>query len=59
MYHQFFFTTNRLRQQLTKSQFFQSLTLQRLVVVAADIHCVLSEYATQKNFTGMFSEDEY
>jgi hypothetical protein len=58
-YHQFLFTANSLGRQLTTSQFFQPLTPQTLVLVAAAIHCVLSEYATGKKVTVMFSQDEY
>jgi hypothetical protein len=59
IYHQFFFTANGLGQQPTTSQFFQSLTPQTLALVAAAIHCALSEYATGKKVTVMFSQDEY
>ena len=59
IYHQFFFTANSLGQQPTTSQFFQPLTLQTLALVAAAIHCALSEYATGKKATVMFSQDEY
>jgi len=43
IYHQFFFTTNNLGQQLTTSQFFQLLAPQTLALVAAAIHSVPSE----------------
>jgi len=59
IYHQYFFTTNSLGQQPTTSQFFQPLTPQTLALVAAAIRCALSEYATGKNVTVMFSQDEY
>jgi hypothetical protein len=59
IYHQFFFTTNSLGRQPTTSRFFQPLTPQTLVHVAAAIHCVLSEYATVKKVTVMISQDEY
>jgi hypothetical protein len=59
IYHQFFFTANSLGRQPTTSQFFQPLTPQTLALVAAAIHCVLSEYATGKKVTVMFSQDEY
>ena len=59
IYHQFFFTANNLGLQLTTSQFFQSLTPQMLALVATAIHCALSEYATGKKVTVMFSQDEY
>jgi len=41
------------------SQFFQPVTPQTLALVAAAIHCPLSEYATGKKITVMFSQDEY
>jgi len=59
IYHQFFFTANSLGRQPTTSQFFQPLTLQTLALVAAAIHCALSEYATGRKVTVMFSHDEY
>jgi len=59
IYHQFFFTANSLGRQPTTSQFFQPLTLQRLALVAAAIHCALSQYGTAKKVTVMFSQDEY
>jgi len=59
IYHQFFFTTNRLGRQPTTSQFFQPLTLQILVLVALAIHCALSEYATGKKVTVVYSQDAY
>jgi hypothetical protein len=59
IYHQFFFTTNSLGQQPTTSQFFQSLTPQTLTLVATAMHCALSEYATGKKVTVMFSQDTY
>jgi len=59
IYHQIFFTANSLGRQLTASQFFQLLTPQTLALVAAAIHCALSEYATGKKVTVMFSQDEY
>jgi len=46
IYHQCFFTANILGRQPTTSQFFQPLTPQTLVLVAAAIHCAWSEYAT-------------
>jgi len=58
-YNQFFFTANSSGRQPTTSQFFQPLTPQTLALVAAAIHCVLSEYATGKKVTLMFSQDEY
>jgi ureidoglycolate hydrolase len=59
VYHQFFFTANSLERQPTTSQFFKPLTPQTLALVAAAIHCALSEYATGKKVTVMFSQDEY
>jgi len=59
IYHRFFFTANSLGQQPTTSQFFQPLTPQILALVAAAIHCALSEYATGKKVTVMISQDEY
>ena len=59
IYHQFIFTANSLGQQPTTSQFFQPLTPQTLALVATAIHCVLSQYATGKKITIMFSQDEY
>jgi len=59
IHNQLFFTANSLGQQPTTSQFFQPLTLQMLELVAAAICCALSEYATGKKVTGMFSQDEY
>jgi hypothetical protein len=59
IYHQFFLTTNSLGQQPTTSQFFQPLTPQTLALVATAIHYALSEYATGKMVTVMFSQDEY
>jgi hypothetical protein len=44
--HQFFFLANILGRQPMTSQYFQLLALQTLTLVAAAIHCVLSEYAT-------------
>jgi len=58
IYHQFFFTANSLGRQPTTSQFFQPLAPQTLALVAAAIHCALSEYATGKKVTVMFSQDE-
>ena len=58
-YHQFFFTTNSLGRQPTTSKFIQPLTPQTLALVAAAIHCALSESATGKKVTVMFSQDEY
>jgi len=59
IYHQFFITANSLGQQLTTSLFFQPHALQPLALVAAAIHCVLSEYTTGKRVTVLFSQDEY
>jgi len=59
IYHQFFFTANSLGRQPTTSQYFQPLAPQPLVLIAAAIHCALSEYASGKKATVMFSQDEY
>jgi hypothetical protein len=59
IYHQFFFTANSLGCQPTTSQYFQPLVPQTLALVAAAIHCALSEYASGKKATVMFSQDEY
>jgi len=59
IYHQFVFTANSLGRQPTTSQYVQPLVPQTLVLVAAAIHCVLSEYAPGKTATVMFSQDEY
>jgi hypothetical protein len=59
IYHEFFFTANSLGRQPTTSQFFQPLASQTLALVAAAIPCALSEYATGKKVTVMFSQDEY
>jgi len=59
MYHQFFFMANSLGRLPTTSQYFQPLAPQTLALVAAAIHCVLSEYAGGKKATVMFSQDEY
>ena len=57
--HQFFFIANSLGRQPTTSQFVQPLTPQTLALVAAAIHCALSQYATGKKVTVMCSQDEY
>jgi len=59
IYHQFLFTANSLGRQPTTSQIFQSLTPHTLALVATAIHCALSEYATGKKVTVMFSQDGY
>jgi len=59
IYYQYFFTANSFGRQPTTSQFFQPLAPQLLALVAAAIHCALSEYATGKKVTVMFSQDEY
>jgi len=59
IYHQCFFTANSLGRQPTTLQFFQPLTPQTLALVAAVIHCALSEYATGIKVTVLFSQDEY
>jgi len=59
IYHQFVFTANSLGWQPTTSLCFQPLTPQTLALLAATIHCALSEYATGKKVAVMFSQDEY
>jgi hypothetical protein len=59
IYPQFFFTANCLGRQPATPQFFQPLALQTLALVAAAIHCALSENATGKTVTVMCSQDEY
>jgi len=59
IYHQFFFTANSFGRQPTTSQDFQPLAPQTLALVAAAIHCALSEYAGGKKATVMFSQDVY
>jgi len=59
IYHQFFLMANSLGRQPTTSQYFQPLAPLNLALVAAAIHCVLSEYAGGKKATVMFSQDEY
>jgi len=59
IYHELFFTADCLGCQPTTLQYFQPLALQTLALVAAAIHCVLSEYASGKKATVMFSQDEY
>jgi len=57
--HQFFFTTNSLGCQPTTSQYVQPLALQTLALAAAAIHCALSEYASGRKATVLFSQDEF
>ena len=59
IYHKFFFTTNSLGRQPTTSQYFQPFAPQTLALAAAAIHCALSEYASEKKATVMYSQDEY
>jgi len=59
IWHQFFFTAKNLGRQRTTSQFFQPVTPQTLALVATAIYCVLSDCATGKKDTVMFSQDEY
>ena len=42
-----------------KSQYFKHPAPQTLALVAAAIHCALSEYASAKKATVMSSQDEY
>ena len=53
------FTANSLVRQPTTSRFFQPLAPQTLVLAAAANHCSLSEYASGKKVTVIFSQDEY
>jgi len=59
IHHQFLFTANNLGRKLTTLQFFQPLTLRMLALVAAAIHCALSEHATGQKVTFMISEDKH
>jgi len=59
LYHQFLFTAKSLGRQPMTSQYFQPLTTQNLALAAAAIHWALSEYASGKKATVMFSQDEY
>jgi hypothetical protein len=59
IYHQFFFTAKCLGHQPTILQYFQPLVPQTLELAATAIHSAMSEYASGKKATVMFSEDEY
>jgi len=59
IYQQCFFTANSLGLQVTTSQVFQPVAPQTLALVVKAIHFELSEYATGKKVTVMFSQDEY
>jgi len=60
IYHQFCFTADSLGHQPTTSQQFQPLAMpQTLLLAATAIHCAPSEYASGKQATVMFSQDEY
>jgi len=59
IYHQLFFTANSLGRKATTLHFVQLLTPQTLNLVAAAIHCALSEFGTGKKATVMFCQDEY
>jgi len=59
IYHQFFFTANRLVCQPTTFQFYELLTLQTLTLAALVIHFLPSEYVSGKKSTVMISQDEY
>jgi len=59
IYHQFFFTTNSLGRQPTASQYFQPLAPQTSALAAAALHCSLSDYASRKKATVLFSQDDY
>jgi len=56
---QFFFNANSLGYQPTTLQYFQPLAPQTLALADAAIHCALSEYASGKKATVMFSQNEY
>jgi len=57
IFQQFFLTTNSLGYQPRTAQYFQSLTLQTVVLPAAAAHCTPSEYASGKTATVMISQD--
>jgi len=59
IYLQFLLNANSLGRLPTTLQLFQPVALQTLALVAAAIHCALSEYATGRKITVMFSQDEY
>ena len=59
IYHQFFFTTISWGNQPTANQYFEPLSRQTLVLTAAAIHWMLSEYATGKKSTAMIFQEEY
>jgi len=59
MYHQFFFTVNRLGRQPITLQHSQPLSLQTLALVATAILCVLCEYASGMKDTEMLTQEEY
>jgi len=59
IYAQFLFTTNSLERQPTTLQYFQPPAPLTLALAATAIHCVLSEYASGKKATVMFSQNEY
>jgi len=58
IYHQVFFTINSLGHQPMTSQHIQPLTVQTLALAAAAIYFALSEYASGKKATVMFSQDK-
>jgi len=58
IYHQFFFTANWLGRQPMTSQYIQPLTPPTLALAGAAIHCTLSEFASGKKATVIFSQAE-
>jgi len=59
IHYQLFFSASSLGQQPTSCQYLEPLPPQTLPLVAAAIHSALSEYASGKTATVMFSQDEY
>jgi hypothetical protein len=59
IHYRFFFTGNSLECQPTTSLFILPLTQLMLALVAAAIHCALSDFATGNKVTVMLSQDEY
>jgi len=59
IYHTFFIPANHLGCQPAKSQLFQFLTHQTLVLAGAAIRCVLCADCSGKMATLVFSQDKY
>jgi len=59
IYHQLLFNANDLGRKPRTSRYFQPPTPQTLALAVADNHCALSEYASAKKDTVLFSEGEY